>query len=488
MSELPQRLKKVVMSEVNVWSSVLSAIEKRINKESFTTWFKPITFLGRDDATIRLGVPNDGFADWVPDYYRDVMEDSMEEANLSGYWVSFEVIPDATKSDEINSASSKIAPRRESFARPETPPSPAQQTSVVQSTMTMAHIEDAENSDLNPKYTFETFVVGSCNQFAHAAALAVADDPSKTYNPLYIYGGVGLGKTHLMVAIGHRLTERNRHLRLRYTSANNFMNEMINAIRYKQTMAFREKYRSIDVLLIDDIQFLAGKEGTQEEFFHTFYELYERHQKQIVISSDCPPKDIPILQERLHSRFVWGLIADIKPPDFETKVAILRKKAEAEKINIPKDVINFIAEKIMSNIRELEGTLVQINANSSLRGVPISLSLAKDVLKNLVDEEAQSVTIEKIQNVVVNHFRSETFSLKVSDLESASRKKQIVLPRHVAIYLCNVLTKASSTEIGEEFGGRDHSTVLYSIDRIKNLCEENPDFHRLINNLIDSCK
>ncbi len=473
------------MIEENVWNSVLSAIEKRINHESFTTWFRPITFLGREGVTLRLAAPDRVFEDWILDNYRDVVEESLEEANLSGYSVNFEVIADAIMADEINSAGFKLTSRRETPAKLEFSSPSVHQTSVVQSTMRVAHMADAEtfNLPLNQKYIFETFVVGSCNQFAHAAALAVADSPSKTYNPLYIYGGVGLGKTHLMCAIGHRLKEQNRHLRLRYTSAENFMNEMINAIRYKQAVTFREKYRSIDVLLIDDIQFLAGKEGTQDEFFHTFYELYERQQKQIVISSDCPPKDIPILQERLHSRFAWGLIADIQSPDFETKVAILRKKAETEKINLPKDVAEFIATKIKSNIRELEGALIRLNAISSLRGVPTSLSLAKEALKDIVDEETQSVIIEKIISAVAKHYR-----LKVSDLKSISRKRDIVLPRQVAMYICDILTEASSVEIGEEFGGKDHSTVLHSIDKIRDLCKQNSSFHNLINSLIDSCK
>ncbi|HEY6400934.1 MAG TPA: chromosomal replication initiator protein DnaA, partial [Blastocatellia bacterium] len=309
------------MSEVNVWDMVLSAIERRINHESFTTWFKPITFIGQDSATIQLGVPDPVFEDWILSNYRDVIDESLEEASLSGYSIHFEVAPDHAKTNF------KISSRRDTGSLSEPPAQSAFNTQAVQATPTMtstvarsmAIMADSEVSELplNPKYSFETFVVGSSNQFAHAAALAVADSPSKTYNPLYIYGGVGLGKTHLMCAIGHRVKDQNRHLRLVYISAEKFMNELINAIRYDQTMMFREKYRSIDLLLIDDIQFIAGKERTQEEFFHTFNALYDG-QKQIVISSDCPPREIPTLEERLHSRFEWGLIADIQPPDLET--------------------------------------------------------------------------------------------------------------------------------------------------------------------------
>jgi chromosomal replication initiator protein len=475
---------KVVMSEENVWNSVLSAIEKRINHESFTTWFKPITFLGREGALIQLGVPDRVFEDWILNNYRDVVEESLEELNLSDCSIKFEVSADAAKSEEFNSVGFKIVPRREIPAKTEFFSPPGQHAPVLQSTMTIAHMADAETFDLplNQKYTFETFVVGSCNQFAHAAALAVADSPSKTYNPLYLYGGVGLGKTHLMCAIGHRVKEQNRHLRLMYISAEKFMNELINAIRYDQTMTFREKYRSIDVLLIDDIQFIAGKERTQEEFFHTFNALYDG-QKQIVISSDCPPREIPTLEERLHSRFEWGLIADIQPPDLETKVAILRKKAESEKLDLPDNVALFIASKIKSNIRELEGSLVRLTALSSLKGESITLTLAQEALKNIVEEEERAITIETIQKVVADFY-----NLKVADLKSKSNSRNIAVPRQIAMYLCKTLTKASLPEIGREFGGKHHTTVLHSINKISELYDQKGHFHRLINSLIDSCR
>lgn len=476
------------MSEVNVWGSILSAIEKRINHESFTTWFKPITFIRKDDATICLGVPDRVFEDWILNNYRDVVDESLEEASFSGCSIKFEVVKEATKNDEAKTSAfnltANLTSRREPLPKTEPVAASPRQTPVVHSPRTMARVTDAEPLDLplNQKYTFETFVVGSCNQFAHAAAMAVADAPSKTYNPLYIYGGVGLGKTHLMCAIGHRVKELNRSLSLMYISAEKFMNELINAIRYDQTMAFREKYRSIDILLIDDIQFIAGKERTQEEFFHTFNALYDG-QKQIVISSDCPPREIPTLEERLHSRFEWGLIADIQPPDLETKIAILRKKAETERIDLPDNVALFIGSKIKSNIRELEGSLVRLTALSSLKGEAINLTLAQEALKNIVEEEERAITIETIQKVVADFY-----NLKVADLKSKSNSRNIAVPRQIAMYLCKTLTKASLPEIGREFGGKHHTTVLHSINKINELYDQKGHFHRIINSLIDSCR
>jgi chromosomal replication initiator protein len=472
------------MNSTNIWDSVLSAVEKRINHESFTTWFKPITFNKSDDSTIYLKVPDRVFEDWILNNYRDVLEESLEELNLGGCKISFEVASQENQGPDHNSERD-LPPRDNPDFLLNGPSTQTQGSSFLADTpLPTTTFVDIEPLDLplNSKYTFDTFVVGSSNQFAHAAALAVADAPSKTYNPLYIYGGVGLGKTHLMCAIGHRVKETNRHLRLCYISAEKFMNELINAIRYDRTMTFREKYRSIDILLIDDIQFIAGKERTQEEFFHTFNALYDG-QKQIVISSDCPPREIPTLEERLHSRFEWGLIADIQPPDLETKVAILRKKAALEKLNLPDNVALFIASKIKSNIRELEGSLVRLTALSSLRGEPISLSLAQEAIKNLIEEEDRSVTIEVIQKVVADYY-----NLRVADLKSKSNARNIAVPRQIAMYLCKVLTKASLPEIGREFGGKHHTTVLHSINKINKLYEQKGVFHRIINSLIASCK
>jgi chromosomal replication initiator protein len=469
------------MQPASVWESILSSIEKKVNHESFTTWFKPISFIRQDQNGIYLTVPDRVFEDWILNNYRDVLDESLEENNLAKTNVVFTF--DALSTSPSENAGGSLVPRlnNESAGEVAVVVEEKKTTDKRQSLTDFVDLEPLE-APLNPRYTFDTFVVGSCNQFAHAAALAVAETPSKTYNPLFVYGGVGLGKTHLMCAIGQCIKQNNRHLRLSYISAEKFMNELINAIRYDKTMTFREKYRSIDILLIDDIQFIAGKERTQEEFFHTFNALYD-NQKQIVISSDCPPREIPTLEERLHSRFEWGLIADIQPPDLETKVAILRKKAETEQLDLPDNVALFIASKIKSNIRELEGSLVRLTALSSLRGEPISIALAQEALKNIVEEEDRAVTIETIQKVV-----AEYYNMRVADLKSKSNSRNIAVPRQVAMYLCKTLTKASLPEIGREFGGKHHTTVLHSINKISELYDQKGSFHRLINSLITSCK
>ncbi|MFN0119949.1 MAG: chromosomal replication initiator protein DnaA [Blastocatellia bacterium] len=480
------------MIESSVWGTVLSSVEKRVNQESFATWFKPVSYLGSDETTVYLRVPDQVFEDWILANYRDVLEVSLSESPLRGKIVRFEVNTAQTATIPEPVFSAPAAPETTAPAvfgnnlaffpaAPGAIPNQPQPAAGGIPQTTFLDIELLEYP-VNPRYTFTSFVVGSCNQFAHAAALAVADAPYKTYNPLFIYGGVGLGKTHLMCAIGQRARELNPRVRLCYISAEKFMNELINAIRYDRTMTFREKYRSIDVLLIDDIQFMAGKERTQEEFFHTFNALYDS-QKQIIISSDCPPREIPTLEERLHSRFEWGLIADIQPPDLETKVAILRKKAEVEKIDLPDNVALFIASKIKSNIRELEGSLVRLTALSSLKGEAISLSLAQEAIKNIIDDEDRSVTIETIQKVV-----AEYYNLRVADLKAKSNSRNIAVPRQVAMYLCKTMTRASLPEIGREFGGKHHTTVLHSINKISELYEQKGNFHRLINSLIASCK
>ena len=333
---------------------------------------------------------------------------------------------------------------------------------------------------MNPRYTFETFIVGSSNQFAHAASRAVAEAPSRSYNPLFVYGGVGLGKTHLMHAVGHYVLQHGPGCRLTYISSERFMNEMINAVRYDRILEFRERYRSVDVLLVDDIQFLAGKEGTQTEFFHTFNALYDA-QKQIVLSSDCPPHEIPQLEERLRSRFEWGLIADIQAPDLETKVAILKKKAETEAVPLPDNVAIYIAGKIKSNIRELEGSLIRLVAYASLTGREISLGLAQDVLRNILDHDERAVTIEIIQKFV-----SDYYQLKLAELKSRNNSKSIAIPRQIAMYLCKNLTHASLPEIGRSFGGKHHSTVIHSIRKVEEKRKRDGDFNILINNFLES--
>lgn len=436
-------------------------------------WFKPISSARKDDSTIYLGVPTEVFRDWITNNYFDVIEESLHELSLDAFQLKFS-IDETPASEPPPSASTSDAYYA---ARAVAVDGSGAGAGVVRS-------PEAEPTELplNPKYTFDKFVVGSCNQFAHAASLAVVDMPSKTYNPLYVYGGVGLGKTHLMHAIGHAIKQRNQGLRLTYLSSERFMNELINAIRYDKTIRFRDKYRNIDVLLMDDIQFLAGKERTQEEFFHTFNALYDA-QKQIVISSDCPPREIPTLEERLHSRFEWGLIADIQPPDLETKVAILKRKAELDKINLPDSVALFIASKIKSNIRELEGSLVRLTAYASLKGLPVDLDLAHEVLRSILAEESSGVSIDLIQKTVATHYR-----LKVADLKSKNNSRTIAVPRQVAMYLCKTLTKASLPEIGREFGGKHHTTVLHSVNKIADLYGKDEVFHKAINSLIADLK
>jgi chromosomal replication initiator protein len=339
---------------------------------------------------------------------------------------------------------------------------------------------DAVAHQLNPRYTFESFIVGASNQFAHAAAMAVADQPSKSYNPLFLYGGVGLGKTHLMQAIGHTLKRRNPSLRLTYISAEKFTNEVIASIRLERMAAFRDRFRNMDVLMVDDIQFIATRERTQEEFFHTFNALYDQ-QKQIVISSDCPPKEISSIEERLRSRFEWGLIADIQPPDLETKIAILQKKAESERVQVPDDVAEYIARAIKSNIRELEGALIRLMAYASLTGAIINLPTAQQVLKNIIETQDKKVTIEQIQKRVGEHF-----GLRAQDLKVRSNSKQIAFPRQVAMFLVKQLTSASLPEIGRQFGGKHHTTVLHSINKIETLRHSDKDLNKTINRLLDA--
>jgi chromosomal replication initiator protein len=453
------------MTEVvdNLWDKVLRSIKPKLQLESFETWFHPIRFDGIDKGQrlIRLQAPNQVVRDWVKGHYSDLMNQSLGELSLTGYSVEW-VLPEGNFRTSVQSVLPAETGKSENVrVAPDdllaSAPSNIGQTAGSPATHTVV------DPALNARYTFEGFVVGSCNQFAHAASLAVAESPGKTYNPLYLYGGVGLGKTHLMHACGHAIKQRNPHLRVSYLSSERFMNELINAIRYDKTQSFREKYRSVDVLLIDDIQFMAGKERTQEEFFHTFNTLYEQ-QKQIVISSDCPPREIPTLEERLHSRFEWGLIADLEPPDLETKVAILKRKAETIGFCIPDDVALFIASRVKNNVRELEGSLVRLVAISSLRGIPISKELAKDAIKNIGTEESGVITIEQIQKTVASAYK-----ISVEQLVSKNNSRGFAFPRQVSMYLCKRLTKHSYPEIGRAFGGKHHTTVIHSYEKIQAL-------------------
>jgi len=436
-----------------VWDELLNSVESSVNRETFDTWFRPIRFDGLDSSarTLHLRAPNSVIRDWVVSNYSTLLDRSLGAVNLSGYTMVWTV----QDSDSTSQVSSSRAP--ESVTTELSPP-------AINESGLKPPPPKRPDPSLNAKYTFESFVVGSCNQFAHAASLAVAEAPGKTYNPLYLYGGVGLGKTHLMHACGHEIKQRNQHLQLCYISSEKFMNELINAIRYDKTQMFREKYRSVDVLLIDDVQFMAGKERTQEEFFHTFNALYEQ-QKQIVMSSDCPPREIPTLEERLHSRFEWGLIADLEPPDLETKIAILKRKAEIMGLALDDDVALFIASRVKNNVRELEGSLVRLLAISSLRGQPITKILAQDAIKNIAaDEDPGIITIEQIQKAVASNYR-----ITLTELVVKSNARQYSLPRQIAMYLCKQLTKHSYPEIGRAFGGKHHTTVMHSVEKIETL-------------------
>jgi chromosomal replication initiator protein len=474
----------VVMSlvESKLWESVLCAIKTKLQGESFETWFNPIRFEGIDQSQrlIRLRAPNQVVRDWVKVNYADLMDQSLGELSLGGYAVDW-LLPDETSKVVTEQPSRQTSNAPEGTSQSETvaeslPPS-AQSGGAAVAVARQVALDPA----LNSKYTFDSFVVGSCNQFAHAASLAVAEAPGKTYNPLYLYGGVGLGKTHLMHACGHAIKQQNPHLRVSYLSSEHFMNELINSIRYDKTQGFREKYRSVDVLLIDDIQFMAGKERTQEEFFHTFNTLYEQ-QKQIVISSDCPPREIPTLEERLHSRFEWGLIADLEPPDLETKVAILKRKAEMMGFVIPDEVALFIAGRVKNNVRELEGSLIRLVAISSLRGIPVSKDMARDAIRNIASEEEPGViTIEQIQKVV-----AASYKLTVEQLVSKNNSRKVAFPRQVAMYLCKKLTKHSYPEIGRAFGGKHHTTVIHSFQKIQSLSTADMGLQRLLLDLSES--
>jgi chromosomal replication initiator protein len=439
---------------MDVWQKILLYIESRINRQNFSTWFKPTQFLSlREDNLLEISVPNQIFEDWLTNHYADLIQEAAEKTGLGIIQLQFspDVVP---------------ASPREAVAS----------STPYQATLNFNAIDNL----LNPKYTFDRFVVGPSNEFAHAAALRVAEAPSKAYNPLFIYGGVGLGKTHLMQAIGQKVYERDRRVRLSYVTTEKFTNDVINAIRYDRTLALREKYRSVDVLLVDDIQSIRGKEATQEEFFHTFNALYDA-QKQIVISSDRLPKEIPDIHDRLTSRFSWGLIADIQPPDNETKAAILKKKAESEGFLLPDEVAYFIAQSIKSNIRDLESSLTRLIAFNSLRKEPVTIDLAKEVLKHILKLQEKHVSIEIIQKNV-----GEYFKLKVPELKSKNNAKHIAHPRQICMYLSRQLTGASLPEIGREFGGKHHTTVLHSIKRVEHEMQVDKDFNKLIHMFLDS--
>ena len=443
-----------------LWNKILETIKEELSPQAYNSWFSQTKVVKFGENELIISAPGDFCKDWLEKHYTGFIKNILKRTLNS----------DDNLKIEFRAVDQKFS-------------APARSTlNLKKKTKKAEPFLKDDKLVLTPKYTFDSFVVGNGNRFAHAACLAVAQSPSKSYNPLFVYGGVGLGKTHLIQAIGRYITRQNSKIKVLYISSEKFTNEMINSIRDDRTVAFRDKYRSVDVLLIDDIQFLAGKERTQEEFFHTFNTLYDSN-KQIVITSDRPPKDIPTLENRLISRFEWGLITDIQPPDLETRIAILRKKAQAENLSVPTEVIDFIAEKIPSNIRQLEGALTKLVAFSTFTKKELSVSLAQDILKDIIPLENKKISIGQIQKAVTDYY-----TIKVNSLLSKKRTKDIVLARQVAIYLSRELTDLSLTSIGEAFGRRDHTTIIHSYTKIKNKIEKDKSFKGIIKNLILSIK
>jgi len=423
------------MSVDTVWQEALHYIQGKVPKQVYDTWFIPVHLDRIENSTAHIGVPNKFFGDWLSTHYGSLLAEAVASARGGGNLAVTFVV----------------------FQKPSAKPTDPH--AVLSATRAATPSKSRRGILLNPRYSFKNFVVGAGNQFAHAACMAVAEQPGKAYNPLFIYGGVGLGKTHLLNAIGNHVAEKT-DLRIVYLTTEQFTNEVINSIRYDKMMDLRKRYRHIDMLMIDDIQFLVGKERTQEEFFHTFNALYEGH-KQIVLSSDRFPKDMPDIEERLRSRFEWGLIADLQPPDVETRIAILRKKSEDEGVTLPEDVIQFLSTTMKSNIRELEGSLVRLGAYASLTGQVITLDMAKNVLRDLIGDKKKIVAMEDIQEAVCAQFH-----VKMNELKSRRRSKTLVHPRQVAMFLCRELTDASYPEIGRQFGGKDHTTIIHACRQV----------------------
>jgi chromosomal replication initiator protein len=442
-----------------LWEDVLCALQPQMNEESYELWFRPVKPLSLQANCLTLQVPNRFFTDWLRDHYQKTIEDLLKERMGETISLSFETLPAAPETSK---------PLPEPIFRPMVPPMPGPKTECL----------------LNSRYTFETFVVGHANRFAQAASLAVAKDPGKAYNPLFLYGGVGLGKTHLMHGIGHHMLKTNPRARILYTTSEKFINEFIDALRFEKMNQFRERYRNLDCLLIDDIQFFVNKESSQEEFFYTFNSLYDSR-KQIVISSDRPPKEIPTLQERLITRFEWGVVADIQAPDLETRIAILREKADGERFYVPEDVILFLATHVRSNIRELEGSLIRVVAHASLTNIPLTVDSAQEVLRDVMakEEAGTPVSIERIQEVVARHY-----NVDLPNMKSKRRTDAIAFPRQIAMYLARTMTEMSTTHIGDAFGGKDHTTVMHATSKIKAKLETDPFFSALINKIIQEIR
>ena len=459
-----------------IWDEILGRVEAKVNRHIYHTWFKRTSLSSDEGGVIAVHVPDPMVAEWLTKHYTAVLEEALSDVGRRGTVLRF--VPEGQES-QSSQTPPVTAPFVQGSERSEELDEP-EPLDVELAELPEAETEAPDAAGLSARYSFETFIVGASNQFAHAACRAVAEAPSRSYNPLFIYGGVGLGKTHLMHAIGHYVLTRSPGLKLTYISAERFMNEVINAIRYDRILEFRERYRSVDVLLVDDIQFIVGKERTQTEFFHTFNALHDS-QKQIVLSSDCPPHQITELEERLRSRFEWGLIADIQPPDLETKIAILKRKADAEGVPLPDDVALYIAGRIKSNVRELEGSLIRLLAYASLTGRDVSMALAQEVLRDVLRREEKVVTIDMIQKFVADYYQ-----LKPIELKSRNNSKSVAKPRQVAMYLCKALTGASLPEIGKSFGGKHHSTVIHSIRRVEHLRQIDAAFNTLINTLTES--
>jgi chromosomal replication initiator protein len=443
-----------IMPLDDIWNKSLSVIEKKVGASAFELWFKPIKLSQIKEQNALLEIPNRFFRDWVEDYYPSLISEVMEEIVGHPITVKFKI---AEKQDsEVRKIDARLEGRRQRLA--------------------------SKGIYLNPKYTFSNFVTGQSNQFAQAAAMAVAESLGKAYNPLFVYGGVGLGKTHLITAIGNRIADKRHDFNILYVPSEQFTNEVVSAVRHGKTEELKGKYRNVDLLLVDDVQFLENKTATQEELFHTLNTLYEK-QKQIVLSSDRPPKEIKNITDRLRSRFSMGLVADIQPPEIELRMAIIQKKAEMERINLTGEMISFLASKIKSNIRELEGCLIRLGAQSSLSGEPIDVAMARNILKDIISDDDRPVSIEQIQKVV-----AEFFGLKCQEMKSKKRTKEIAIPRQVAMYLSKQFTDSSLSDIGKNFGGKDHSTVIYACRQMEDRRAKEEEFNKKIENLIKRIK
>jgi len=453
-----------VTATANPWLRILSALEKKISRHSYDTWLKPTRFSHTKGNIIFVRVPTPEFRH-IGDKFGDLIQEAMDTLE-----------PDYQDVKFITAEEDPNAPP----VRPDGGFAPVSVPAIQPNGGKQQRFDWDSAAQLNPRYTFDGFVIGAGNQFAHAAAQAVAERPSKAYNPLFLYGGVGMGKTHLMQAIGHEVKRRQPQAAICYVSSEKFTNEMINSLRYDRMTSFRDKFRNVDVLLIDDIQFLAQKERTQEEFFHTFTALHES-MKQIVIASDRPPKELAEVEDRLRSRFEWGLIADIQPPDLETKVAILQKKAESERVSLATDLALYIASNVRTNVRELEGALIRLMAYCSLTGAEVNLVTAQQVLKNFIDSQARKITIDAIQKAV-----AEQFGLRVTEIKAKSNSRAIVFPRQIAMFLAKQMTEASLPEIGRQFGGKHHTTVMHSVDKIEQQRQSDKDLNRLLNKLTET--